>query len=329
AVRRAVHARLVLRHALEHRRLRLGRCAVDLVGDHHVREHGARAELETARLLIEDAHSDHVGREEVRRELDAPDASAHDSAERLRQECLADARDVLEEQMAPGEQRDERGADGVVLAVQDAVHRGARLLRDGLDVRDVVVPERGHAPILAHTPPRLHSAAPTPVEFAPAGLLAALPARPSTAIPTRLHSASPLASTAGRAGSLATPPGAPTRPLTCAFAPRRGMRRAQAARANRRVPPREATRREWCAGLALPLSSTHLTCVNSIPLVKDGVIAANCGGKWSTVGASGAPRGSEGGEAPCSSARTRSGWTTRAVSSSPRSSVRSWRTAWC
>ena len=51
----AVARHLPLLHALQKGRLRLGRGAVDLVGEHDIREHGAFPELELAVLLIEDS----------------------------------------------------------------------------------------------------------------------------------------------------------------------------------------------------------------------------------------------------------------------------------
>jgi hypothetical protein len=64
---------LLLAHGLEHRGLHLGRGAVDLVGQHHVREQRPRAEHEALRLHVEDVGARDVAGQQVRRELDAPE----------------------------------------------------------------------------------------------------------------------------------------------------------------------------------------------------------------------------------------------------------------
>src|SRR5699024_1964613 len=124
-----------------------------------------------------------------------------------------------------------------------------------------VVPERGHAPILTH-----------PVAGTPlSGVFHASPHPPPPGLPTSLHPASPLTSTG---------------PVQC-------RKTADQSLCGRRDAP-AATRRDTRIDVLPPLSSTHLTCVNELLLVKHALDPALCGGKWSTVGAIGAPRGSEG-----------------------------------
>ena len=69
--RHAVGRDLALLHRLEQRRLRLGRRAVDLVGQHDVREDRSLAELELAGLRVVHERARDVARHEVGRELDA------------------------------------------------------------------------------------------------------------------------------------------------------------------------------------------------------------------------------------------------------------------
>ena len=57
--------------------------------------------------LVEDGDASHVGGQQVRRELDALEAAAGRSCERAREHGLADAGDVLEQEVAAAEQRDE------------------------------------------------------------------------------------------------------------------------------------------------------------------------------------------------------------------------------
>ena len=117
----AVLRHLPLLHRLEQRALRLRRRAVDLVGEHDRVEDRARVEAERLRALVEDRHAEHVGRQEVARELDARVLEAERRRERLRQRRLADAGNVLDQQVAAREQAGEREPQRLVLADDDAV----------------------------------------------------------------------------------------------------------------------------------------------------------------------------------------------------------------
>ena len=75
-VRDAVGGHLPFLHRLEQRGLGLRWGAVDLVTEHEVGEQGSGAELELARLLIEDRRAGHVGRHEVGGELHAREIHA-------------------------------------------------------------------------------------------------------------------------------------------------------------------------------------------------------------------------------------------------------------
>ena len=68
--------------------------------------------------LVVDADAEHVARQQVARELDAPQLAADGLGEGARERGLADAGDVLDEQVAAREERDERELDGVVLALE-------------------------------------------------------------------------------------------------------------------------------------------------------------------------------------------------------------------
>ena len=72
----AVHRHLPLLHALEERRLGLGRRPVDLVGEHDLAHDRAGPELELLGLLVVDRDAGDVGRQQVGRELDAPEGAA-------------------------------------------------------------------------------------------------------------------------------------------------------------------------------------------------------------------------------------------------------------
>ena len=122
---------LVLLHRLEQRRLRLRRRAVHLVGEDQLREDRAGMELERARLAVVDRHAEDVGGQHVARELDAVEPQAERAREHVREGGLADAGQVLDQQVAAREQARERHADLALLAEDDP----AGLLDDALEGR--------------------------------------------------------------------------------------------------------------------------------------------------------------------------------------------------
>ena len=134
-VGRPVDRRLALLHALEEARLRLGRRPVDLVGEDDLGHDRARPELELLVLLVVDREAGHVRRQQVRRELDAPEAAAEAAGDRLGEDGLAGAGHVLDQEVAAAQEGDERESDFVVLADDDALDVGedllARLLKVG------------------------------------------------------------------------------------------------------------------------------------------------------------------------------------------------------
>ncbi len=103
----------LLLHGLEQRRLRLGRRAVDLVGQDDVREDRPGLELEeraAVRVLLHDVGADDVGGHQVRRELDARELQVQDVRQRVDEAGLAHAGNALEQHVAAGQQ----GRDGVL-----------------------------------------------------------------------------------------------------------------------------------------------------------------------------------------------------------------------
>jgi hypothetical protein len=130
-----------LLHALQQPRLRLGRRAVDLVDEHDVGEHRAGAELKALLALVVDVRADDVGRQQVRRPLNAGELGVDRARQRTGQGGLADPRVVLDQDMALGEQRDDqlrqaRGRDlnrPRDIRLQSAGRRGERLRLVRLD----------------------------------------------------------------------------------------------------------------------------------------------------------------------------------------------------
>jgi hypothetical protein len=122
-VRGAVDRDLAFFHALEQRRLRLGRGPVDLVAEHDVGEHRPRLELELAPLLVVGAHAGDVAGQQVRRELDPPHGAVDRPRQGLGQHRLAHPGHVLDEQVPLGEQHGQGELDGVTLALDDDLDR--------------------------------------------------------------------------------------------------------------------------------------------------------------------------------------------------------------
>ena len=115
-----VDGHLPVVHGLEQRALRARRRPVDLVGQHQVREHRPGVELELARRRIEHRHAEHVGGEQIARELDAAEAAADRSGQRVSERGLPHARYVLDQEVPPPDERDDRVSDGLRLAPQHA-----------------------------------------------------------------------------------------------------------------------------------------------------------------------------------------------------------------
>ena len=144
----AVDRDLLLLHALEERRLRLWGRAVDLVDEQEVGEDRSGPELELVRALVEDVHAGHVRRQQVRCELQPREGHVERARQRLRQHRLADAGEVLEDQMSLGGEAEHAEAQRLLGRVQyaaevrhDGVDRAGRLARaQGLRFAHAVAP---------------------------------------------------------------------------------------------------------------------------------------------------------------------------------------------
>ncbi len=105
-----------LLHDLEQRALGLRAGPVDLVGEHDRGEDRSGVELEAALALVVDLHAGHVRRQQVGGELDARGRAVERVRQRLGEHGLARAREVLEQDVAIGDQRGQHQADHLVLA---------------------------------------------------------------------------------------------------------------------------------------------------------------------------------------------------------------------
>jgi hypothetical protein len=99
------------------------RRAIDFVCEHELREHGAFVELEPAAVAVKHGYPEHVGGQEVARELNAVVAEPQGFRERVRERGLADAGQVLDEQVAAREQARQRQLELTALADHDALER--------------------------------------------------------------------------------------------------------------------------------------------------------------------------------------------------------------
>ena len=99
----AVDADLTLGHRLQQRRLGLGRRAVDLVGQQQIGEDRPGPELEPARLHVVDGRAEQVGGQQVGRELHPLEVQAQRRGERPRDQRLAEAGQILDEDVPAGQ----------------------------------------------------------------------------------------------------------------------------------------------------------------------------------------------------------------------------------
>jgi hypothetical protein len=110
---------LPLGHDLEQRRLRLGRGAVDLVGQHDVGEHRPGVEHELLVAGVVDQGAGDVAGQQVRGELDALHRPVDRLRDRLGQRRLAHPGHVVDEQVALGQHADQRRLHHVRLAAEE------------------------------------------------------------------------------------------------------------------------------------------------------------------------------------------------------------------
>jgi hypothetical protein len=121
---------VALGHHLEQGGLDLGRGAVDLVGQHHVGEHGPELDVEGLLRGPVDAGADEVGGNEVGGELEAAEAAAQDAGHRLGGQGLGQAGGALEQAVAAGQPGHEEALEHVVLADHHPLGLEERLLED-------------------------------------------------------------------------------------------------------------------------------------------------------------------------------------------------------
>src|SRR6516162_11469662 len=134
-VRLAVHADLALGHGFQEGCLRLRRGAVDLVAEQQVGEDGPWAENYLAGARVEDRCAGEVGGQHVRGELNPGELQPEGGGEGTREQGLAQARQVLDEDVPGGQDAEQDLCDRFPLADDDPLnlgeHLGAALRRRG------------------------------------------------------------------------------------------------------------------------------------------------------------------------------------------------------
>ena len=115
-------------HGFEEGALDFGGCAVDLVGEDEVGEDGAFADAELAGAGVVDLCADEVSGQEVGGELDAREPGVDGLSDGLYEECLGEAGDAFEEDVAVGEQADEGAFDEPVLAYDGLANLGHKVV---------------------------------------------------------------------------------------------------------------------------------------------------------------------------------------------------------
>ena len=106
-------------HRLQQRRLRLGRRAIDFVGEQKRGEDGAFDEREFVSLQVKDVRARDVRRHEVGGELDAGEVAAENARKRADEQRLGDARHAFNQRVVAGKNRDQGLVHHVALADDD------------------------------------------------------------------------------------------------------------------------------------------------------------------------------------------------------------------
>src|SRR5215469_17166824 len=95
-----VDGHLTLFHRLKERRLSLGGGAIDLVCENKLAHDGAGAKLKLTGMLVVHRDTGNITRQEIGRKLDPLESRANRASDRFRQHRLANARHILNKDMA-------------------------------------------------------------------------------------------------------------------------------------------------------------------------------------------------------------------------------------
>ncbi len=114
---------LALVHGFEQRGLRLGRGAVDFVGQKKIREDRTRLKFESLGMHVVNRDTQHIAGQHVAGELKPVKTAIHRARQRLRQCGFSNARHVFDEKVPSRQQADERKPHGFGLAADGRSER--------------------------------------------------------------------------------------------------------------------------------------------------------------------------------------------------------------
>lgn len=128
-VRLAVYGDLAFGHGLEESRLGAWRSAVDFVGDDDLGKNGSPSKLEFLRFLVIDRDASDVGGQQVGRALDPIEGASARDGQRPDEDGLGDSGDVLEQDVAAGDE----GGEGVLDDLRLVHDDGLDIIQDIFD----------------------------------------------------------------------------------------------------------------------------------------------------------------------------------------------------
>ena len=106
-------------HCFKQRALRLRCGAIYLVDQHDLREERAAMKHEALLASIEDGIAENISRQQITRKLDALKGERELARQRLRQRCLAHARNIFNQEVAACEQTGDCELYRLILAHND------------------------------------------------------------------------------------------------------------------------------------------------------------------------------------------------------------------
>ena len=108
-------------HHLQQGALHLGGRAVDFVGQHEIGENGPLLDREFARPGVKNLRADHIGRQQVRRELNARKRQAKPLGQRAHGQRLGQTGHAFEEDVPSRQQADQQSIQHRPLSDDDAL----------------------------------------------------------------------------------------------------------------------------------------------------------------------------------------------------------------
>ena len=133
-MRAVIHRHLPLLHRFQQRRLTLRRRTVHLIGKQQLREHRPLMKDQRLRLRFQRRKTDHIGRQQIGRELNTAEIQPKRGSKRLGKRRLACPRQILQQQMPAREQTRRRQRNHLFLADNNRTQLGKRLLQTLADI---------------------------------------------------------------------------------------------------------------------------------------------------------------------------------------------------